>query len=607
MRGNLKRKIAGFVFIFVVCLVTSQLPAVEFAGGTGEPNDPYQIATAEQLQAIGDSTLNDKCFMLIADIDLDPNLPGNDIISNRRFIESFDGILDGNGHSISNLVIESYYIGRGSFTEYMGLISFSSSDTVVKDIQLQNITILGDGHEVGALVGSNKGKVLRCSVTGSISGTSRIGALVGDNEGDVVSCSSFCNVKITPTQYSDIVWAAWAAGGLVGTNYGYISNCYATGTVTGDKYLGGLVGGNDGCISNCYATGTVTGEEIVAGLAGFNDGFIYNCYTIGTVTGEEYVGGLIGVNYNYVSNCYAVGTVTGEKSVGGLVGNNSDESYLCRISGISQCYAACEVIADSNDSIGGLIGKSAGQTTDSFWDIQVSGQKISAGGIGLPTAKLQDSGTYLNAGWDMTEETSNGLADIWTITEPNAYPQLTRLTDQYSITQLAGSGTEDDPYKIATAEELVAINDYDIDAHYILVADIDMSGIVWATAPIFFFDGTLDGRGHTISNLTIKGDNYLGLFGEIMINGVITNLTIKDAYIVGHERVGALAGDSYGHITNCHVTGNVTGVYSVGGLVGLVNIPCFTALEDYVSDCSADVILSGNDEVDNIANVDFYG
>jgi hypothetical protein len=86
-------------FIIVICLVIKQSLAIEFAGGTGEPNNPYQIATAEQLQAIGDSTLEDKCFILVADIDLDPNLPGNEIVVDRSFISFFSGTLDGNGHS----------------------------------------------------------------------------------------------------------------------------------------------------------------------------------------------------------------------------------------------------------------------------------------------------------------------------------------------------------------------------------------------------------------------------------------------------------------------------------------------------------------------------
>jgi hypothetical protein len=557
MRAIFDFRMMRIVFVTVICLFVFQSQVAGFAGGTGTPDDPYQIATAEQLISIGDDpNLLDKHYVLVDDIDLDPNLPGGRVftqavIASYKMIPQdgplyktpkFSGSLDGNGHSISNFVIGIDSSGpRSDF----GFISNLSG--IVKDIQLRNITIRSVYIDVGGLVGSNRGKILRCSVTGSIIGKSSVGGLVGSNDGDIVSCSSFCNVQsVSEGVVGD-------AGGLVGFNF------------------------FNGCISNCYAAGTVTGEK--------------------------YVGGLVGNNFGYIFNCYAIGTVAGEKYVGGLIGNHDIWGILNPT--VSQCYAACEIIADPNDSIGGLIGKSIGQTTDSFWDIQVSGQKISAGGIGLPTAKLQDSRTYLSAGWDMTGETSNGVADIWTITEPNTYPQLTRLTDQYSITQLPGSGTADDPYKIATAEELVAINDYDINAHYALVVDIDMSGMVWATAPIFFFNGTFDGRGHTISNLTIKGHDYLGLFGKILTNGVVRNLVIQDACIIGNKYVGALAGVSLGHITNCHVTGSTTGVTYVGGLVGSVIIPGNFAFENYVSDCSADVAVSGNDNVQNIANVDY--
>ena len=567
MRRNLKRKNIVMFFIIVICLVIKQSLAIEFAGGTGEPNNPYQIATAEQLQAIGDSTLEDKCFILVADIDLDPNLPGNEIVVNNSFVDFFGGILDGNGHSISNMVMVINSNNSG-FDDYYGLIGNLSG--IVEDVQLQNITIRGVGHNVGALIGRNLGKVLRCSVTGSITGEALVGGLVGNNySGDIVSCSAFCNVQ------SMLIGWIGSTGGLVGHN------------------------SHNSCIYNCYATGTITGNIEVGGLVGSNEAsYISNCYAMGTITGSEYVGGLVGYNlYGDISNCYATGTIAGEKYVGGLIGKY--DFHDIPNSTVSQCYAACKIIADSNDSIGGLIGKSEGQTTNSFWDIQVSGQKISAAGIGLPTAKLQDSKTYLDAGWDMTGETSNGVADTWTITEPNTYPQLTRLTDQYTVTQLPGSGTSDDPYQIATAEELVAINDYDINTHYALVADIDMTGMVWATAPIPFFNGTFDGRSHTISNLTIRGDNYLGLFGKILPNGVVRNLTIQDAYIIGYKYIGALAGVSLGHITNCHVTGSVTGVSYVGGLAG-------SAVVEFISDCTADVALSGNDNVHNIANARYF-
>lgn len=46
---------------------------VEFAGGTGEPDDPYQIATASQLLSLGsDPNLRSRHFILVADIDMEP-------------------------------------------------------------------------------------------------------------------------------------------------------------------------------------------------------------------------------------------------------------------------------------------------------------------------------------------------------------------------------------------------------------------------------------------------------------------------------------------------------------------------------------------------------
>jgi hypothetical protein len=51
----------------------------EFAGGTGEPADPYRIATVEQLVSIGDDAdLLSKHFLLVEDLDLDPNPPAAD-------------------------------------------------------------------------------------------------------------------------------------------------------------------------------------------------------------------------------------------------------------------------------------------------------------------------------------------------------------------------------------------------------------------------------------------------------------------------------------------------------------------------------------------------
>ena len=84
--------------------------SAEFDGGTGEAENPYRIATAEQLVSIGsDATLMDKHFVLLNDIDLDPNLPGGRVFDGAviagDYANPFTGTLDGKGHRILNLTI----------------------------------------------------------------------------------------------------------------------------------------------------------------------------------------------------------------------------------------------------------------------------------------------------------------------------------------------------------------------------------------------------------------------------------------------------------------------------------------------------------------------
>ena len=129
-----------------------------------------------------------------------------------------------------------------------------------------------------------------------------------------------------------------SVGGLVGYNYGTISQAYATGAINGNlggadvgfgggANIGGLVGYNDssGRISQVYASGAVNGVATVGGLIGYNDhGSISQAYATGTVssTGND-AGGLIGINDSGpISQAYATGTVSGSNDVGGLVGYN---------------------------------------------------------------------------------------------------------------------------------------------------------------------------------------------------------------------------------------------------------------------------------------------
>ena len=109
-----------------------------------------------------------------------------------------------------------------------------------------------------------------------------------------------------------------------------------------------------------------------------------------------------------------------------------------------------------------------------------------------------------------------------------------------------------------------------------LYMDIDLKNEEWI--PIESFDGTFNGNGHTISNLNLsatKPSVYLGFFSSANPNCEIKGLTIDGVTMTGDNRpvaaIGAIAGQSYGSITDCHVKGRIqliAGQYA-GGIVGI--------------------------------------
>ena len=124
-------------------------------------------------------------------------------------------------------------------------------------------------------------------------------------------------------------------GGVAGyIDYGTVTNCYNTGSVTATSsfdYVGGVVGRNDsGTITNCYNTGSVTAtgsSSCAGGVVGRNDcnGSAGNCYNTGAVKATDsnsYVGGVAGYKYNStITNCYYDKSVCGD--IGAVKGADS--------------------------------------------------------------------------------------------------------------------------------------------------------------------------------------------------------------------------------------------------------------------------------------------
>ncbi|MBQ9719762.1 MAG: hypothetical protein IJV64_03615, partial [Oscillospiraceae bacterium] len=104
----------------------------------------------------------------------------------------------------------------------------------------------------------------------------------------------------------------------------------------------------------------------------------------------------------------------------------------------------------------------------------------------------------------------------------------------------------------------------------ILQRDISLGGVEFT--PIPSFGGTFEGNGHTISNLSVSaGVSPAGLFGIVAPSGVVRELTVEGNVDPegSAKRVGGIAGENHGTVSNCAFTGTVNGAQSVGGIVGL--------------------------------------
>lgn len=202
-----------------------------------------------------------------------------------------------------------------------------------------------------------------------------------------------------------------------------------------------------------------------------------------------------------------------------------------------------------------------------------------------------------------------------------------------------GSGTADDPWQIASAEQLNLVRE-NLDGHYVLVSDIDLSGYDnWEPIgafqsrsdapedtevphPDYAFTGTFDGAGHTISNLTVSAASPMGagLFGcaSGTENGeaYIGNFTLENVNVSGFYLVGGAVGLQF---MNCKVSNialngenKLSGSQGIGGIVGtgfdLISNCTATADITIVGDGGACAgIIAGGTTMSSITNCEVFG
>ncbi|MFC3958963.1 beta strand repeat-containing protein [Halovivax cerinus] len=302
------------------------------------------------------------------------------------------------------------------------------------------------GQNVGGLVGNvsdaDRDGALRATVrnstaTGDVHGEQYVGGLVGVINGGDYFGGELSHGLVTDSSATGDVYAANEhydgdeyVGGLVGIMRDspdgdaspHVQDSWASGTIAGDGtqpvMAGGLVGSVDtGTVARSSAVGDVDGNIEVGGLVGNNSGTITTSRASGHVDGNEIVGGLVPVNTGTgtVEHSSSTARVDGgpQWDTGGVVGLNFGGE-------VTDSWAAGSV--SGGGDLGGVVGDDRGTVTDSYWDVNVTGQSGGVDGdpnypgvTGLATAEM----TGPAAEGNMTDLEFPGT---WETT--NRYPHL---------------------------------------------------------------------------------------------------------------------------------------------------------------------------------------
>ena len=587
-----------------------------FAAGSGTEKDPYQIATAEELAYLSSLAnsksygLSDLYFVLVNDIYLnDITNYGNwtastaglnewtPISHTNKFLSTFDG----QGHTVYGM-----YITNGGYksTGLFGNVTNDKAGDYGTGKGVYNLNVAcsyidvtvtyGDMAEIGGvagrlysgavIVGCTSDAIIKVNDNGK---ATRIGGIVGaarEGHYSIEDCAFKGSIDVTASNNNTSV------AGIVGfasdtyemANRSGVHGCYNEGNITmsNGKAAGGILGyashtsGKGALIvEDCYNTGKIDATATISGAAGivafaychltvknvFNVGEIVKANNAKELIAETYKGGSGQYTWTYVfENLYY----------------NTDSKLAAGFAAVNDVAVGLSVkegtFVSDNMAFGGFTG----------YDVDI--WQVEAGRMPVLKALPAEVTSY------------DATAPVWDGSVATAFA--------------GGTGTEDDPYQIATGAQLAYLENLILNqtsgytkAYYKLTADIylnDISGFdTWTKdtkglnlwLPIGRkgskpFKGSFDGDGHTVYGMYINSvdGSLCGLFGRLEgTTAVVENVNIAYSLITGSldDTVGSVVAYARGGavVKNCASSAkiditlsNSNGWQSVGGVVGVV-------------------------------------
>ena len=611
------------------------------------------IGTVEELKAIAGT---DQAYELSADIDLSSE-------ENWTPIEGFTGTLNGGGHSILNLSINSV---NSQNLGLFGTLQGSVSDLIIDGAE---ISARGNAENAGIVAGSNEGTISGVTVNGIVDLTyyNSVGGIVGYNSGKIFDCINEASVK-----------GAGKVGGICGTfstlENDTLSRNVNKGEISGEESVGGIAGYL--CMPEKYTnyTFSLSNNQNEASVFGTNNiggvfGYVYGMYYDGSHQGKyilsvldntgsveadgSYAGGIVGRADRLISLsvCSNNSDVTGKDYVGSWIGyglnteiDASGEVNYNTVSGksyIGGFAGFAGVVKNANNSgnvlssgsiiengqsmayVGGVVGYCTGITDcRNDTDITVSGGGEYVGGVaGYINAGANDL-VNGNTNKGIVESNGNNVGGIaGYLCMPRAYKNPVYTL---SVNNNQANVTGED--NVGGIFGHVFGMYYD-GSHYGLfdVSVLKNSGEIRGGNKV----GGIVGNGERVQQMVacentgnVYGENYVGgwagyaPYGQILATDVINYSTIE-----GKAYLGGFAGYAQ-KVDSATNAGDIVSVAAlieegqsfayVGGIVGYctaalncVNLENITVNTDgsYVGGIAGYVLIGGNGNLNGNENL----
>ena len=499
--------------------------------GSGTEEDPYIINNVDDMKSATLYSNQTKYFKLNSDIDF----------SNQHFYSfaSFNGVFDGNNHTLSNIntvygvftgnsgTIKNLIIDKANVygKNTVGIITNTNTGTI-ENIKITNssLTGLGNGGGIGLIAGNNTGTITNVVTNNNVvEGVDNVGGIAGINNKTITTAVSNNTITCTGTN----------CGGIMGRVYNgcSASSLISSSNIIGNKSVGGLVG------DTRYGTST-TGLVIGGTLSGTS--------SVGKLVGYQYSGGVSGLAFENV------------KRVINGVEDTAEDSTTIQTDFLNEINTY-DIVVDTWIN---------GTTNNYYFDYDSLTKVVSIKPSSTIVSTLTGSGT---------EE------DPYIINNVNDMKSATLYSNQTKYFKLNSD--------IDFSNQIYYVfSDFNgvFDGNNHTLSNIKLN-IAYA--------GLFRNNTGTIKNLKINKAIVTGssknIYSGIITNtnsGTIENIEITNSSLTGLGSgggIGLIAGNNTGTITNVVTNNNVVkGVDNVGGIAGLNNKTITTAVSNNTITCT---------------------